>query len=494
MLKHALLGPICVLFLFSSSSLVAQVVCPLNGTLSPKLICMIPQVFGPVGLGGGGPQAPLLENNHMAGFESDFATSTLAPINQAIGVQVSQLPLASPSSAITWAYNPAAKIFTASTEESLGPIIGERATTIGRRRLFVAFSYQYFGFSTIDGSNLHSLPIIFEHQVFPADSMNPPCPNQTGLKPQYQGDPCFVRAFISTTNSIDMKAHQFAFYATYGITSNLDVSIVVPILDVRMAVKTSATIVNNSVPPPGSQFPAFHLFNPGVVKGCANTPPSGVCLDGSFSDSGSASGVGDIVLRGKYNVYKGEKAALAAGVDVRVPSGDVQNFLGSGTTGVRPFGVFSYEARVTPHAEVGYEVNGNSILAGDFAGLMATGAKGSLPNRFVYILGADASIMRRLSASFDFYGQRFLSAAKLVATPYTDQGSCSDSNCTTLTPGTTHPNVTQTTGDIDIRSLAFGVKYRPTSNLVVTGNVLVKVDDGGLRSRAVPLVGVSYSF
>src|SRR5262249_8330025 len=157
----------------------------------------------------------LLENNHMAGFESDFATSTLAPINQAIGVQVSQLPLASPSSAITWVYNPAAKIFTASTEESLGPIIGERATTIGRRRLFVAFSYHYFGFSTIDGSNLHSLPIIFEHQVFPADSMNPPCPNQTGLKPQYQGDPCFVRAFISTTNSIDMKAHQFAFYATY---------------------------------------------------------------------------------------------------------------------------------------------------------------------------------------------------------------------------------------------------------------------------------------
>jgi hypothetical protein len=30
--------------------------------------------------------------------------------------------------------------------------------------------------------------------------------------------------------------------------------------------------------------------------------------------------------------------------------------------------------------------------------------------------------------------------------------------------------------------------------LVLTGNVLLKLDDGGLRSKAIPLVGASYSF
>jgi hypothetical protein len=33
-------------------------------------------------------------------------------------------------------------------------------------------------------------------------------------------------------------------------------------------------------------------------------------------------------------------------VDVRVPSEEAQNFLGSGATGVKPFGVFTYGARV----------------------------------------------------------------------------------------------------------------------------------------------------
>lgn len=32
------------------------------------------------------------------------------------------------------------------------------------------------------------------------------------------------------------------------------------------------------------------------------------------------------------------------------------------------------------------------------------------------------------------------------------------------------------------------------AHLVLTGNVLIKLDDGGLRSTVVPLVGASYSF
>jgi hypothetical protein len=42
-----------------------------------------------------------------------------------------------------------------------------------------------------------------------------------------------------------------------------------------------------------------------------------------------------------------------------------------------------------------------------------------------------------------------------------------------------------------------GIKVRPfhkVSRLVFTANVLVRLDDGGLRSKAVPLVGVGYTF
>jgi hypothetical protein len=41
---------------------------------------------------------------------------------------------------------------------------------------------------------------------------------------------------------------------------------------------------------------------------------------------------------------------------------------------------------------------------------------------------------------------------------------------------------------------AFGLKYRLARQFVLTGNVLVKLNDNGLRASAIPLVGASYSF
>lgn len=502
MLKRVLLGPLFLCFLFGAVAGSAQVICPLNGTLSNKLVCLIPQVYGATGLGGG-PTGPLAPNfGHEAHFDADFIAS-FGAFNESVGIQASQLPVASPSSAVTFTYNPTLKTFTPSTEETLGPIFGERATTIGRNRVYLAFSYQFFGFSSIDGQDTRHIPVIFQHRPIapappPAPSFLGPCPNTAGMKAAYLGPPadaCYVRDFIATDNSIDLKIHQFTLYGTYGITRNLDVSVAVPILDVRMGVKSNATIVPNSVAPPSPTFPpVFHQFNasdPALSSQCANISP---CLNASFSNTGSATGIGDVILRGKYTVHKWEKAAVAAGVDVRVPTGDAQNFLGSGAAGVRPFGVFSYSARVSPHAEIGYEVNGDSILAGDFVGTSATGTKGSLPNRFLYIVGADVAIVRRLTAAFDLFGQRLFGAPQVVASSYTDQGKCSDVNCTTVTPGTTHPNISQATSDVNITNASIGMKYRAIGNLVVTGNVLLKMDDGGLRARAVPLVGVSYSF
>jgi hypothetical protein len=486
MSKPVLLGTLTLIVVPISAS--AQGICPLNGTSSNKLVCVIPQTFGPSGFGSGNG-APLLANRHEAHFEGDFLSS-FGPINEAVGIQVSQLPIASPSSGITFTFDPVLKTFSPSTEETLGPILGERATTIGRNKLYVAFSFQYFNFNSIDGQNTSSIPAVLRHQPSPAGLA--PCPNQTGLMGSYAGNSCAVRDYIQTTNNIDLRVHQYTLYATYGITRHLDFSVAVPILDVSMKVNTGATIVQNSFTTPSAQFPggAFHQFDPTIVTGCTATP----CFNGTFSSSGTATGIGDVDLRGKYELYQGERFGFAAGVDVRLPTGDEQNFLGSGATGVRPFGVVSYGGRVSPHAEIGYEVNGKSTLAGDFVGPTATNAKVGLPDRFVYIVGADASIVKRLTASFDIYGQRLFGVPQLFATTFTDFGKCSDINCTTLTPGTTHPDVGVRTTDYNITNASIGLKYRLFSHLVVTGNALIKLDDAGLRTTVVPLAGISYSF
>jgi hypothetical protein len=484
-------------------------VCPLNGATSSKLICLIPQVYGPFGFGfdpkkQDKTQSVLYTGDfHAAHFDADFL-ATFAPINQAVGIQVSQLPIASPSSGITFTFDKVTRLETPTSDESLGPILGERAGTIGRRRMFLGFSYQDFNFSTIDGQHISNLPTVLQHQPFPPPFPNPaivacPPPNgQNGFATtKYDGDPCFVRDYIQTTNNIHLRVHQYTIYVTYGITRHLDFSAAIPILNVQMKVTSNATIVPNSATPaggaPGNVWHSFNPLNPVLASQCASTVP---CLQASFSDSGSARGIGDVVLRGKYTVYQGERAGFAAGMDVRLPSGDETNFLGSGAVGVKPFGVFSYKARVSPHAEVGYEVNGGSTLGGN--NLVPSGsaivAKGSLPNRFLYIVGADVIIAKRLTGAFDIYGQRLFSAPEFAPQPYKDYGNCSDVNCTVYTPGTTHPDVAQKTADVNITNASLGLKLRAFSKLVITGNVLLKLDDGGLRSRAVPLVGVSYSF
>jgi len=59
MSKHVLLGTLILILVPISAS--AQGICPSNGTSSNKIVCVIPQTFGPFGLDSGAG-APLLAN------------------------------------------------------------------------------------------------------------------------------------------------------------------------------------------------------------------------------------------------------------------------------------------------------------------------------------------------------------------------------------------------------------------------------------------------
>jgi hypothetical protein len=65
----------------------AQGVCPLNGTGSRKLICMLPQALGSSGF-----------NYALFGILNNRPFPNIRPITQAVGTRLSQLPIASPSS------------------------------------------------------------------------------------------------------------------------------------------------------------------------------------------------------------------------------------------------------------------------------------------------------------------------------------------------------------------------------------------------------------
>lgn len=187
---------------------------------------------------------------------------------------------------------------------------------------------------------------------------------------------------IKTDNRVDLKIHEWTTALTFGVTDWLDVSALIPIENVRMAVGSNATIVNNS-------NTETHSFQ--TVAGLCDFP----CRTHLFSNVRTASGIGDMIVRVKAVAWRGKKAALALGGDVRFPTGDAMNFIGSGAYSVKPFAAWSYLSRISPHFLVGYEGNGSSQIAGD----ITAGSKERLPDQFTDATGLDVWITNRLTAA-----------------------------------------------------------------------------------------------
>jgi Putative MetA-pathway of phenol degradation len=437
--------------------------------------CVLPNLFGSQGL--------TLANNPVFPHYAHFIGSAQETLNQtlssAIATQLAILPLISPSSGFTFQYDKAAGVFVRSTT-SFGPIYTERAETIGRGKVSFGASYQRFRFGSIDGINLKNMPAVFTHV---------PDTGPGGAKEAYEDD------VIQTSNSLDLKMDQTTLYGTVGLTDRIDVSVAIPIVDVRFSAISYAHIIQVSgptfIPAPGvPAVPNPHMF------------PNGT-LSNTYSSNGSATGIGDVTFRLKANVFQIGSFRIAGAVDVRPPTGDAREFLGSGAMGVKPFLILSLSKRISPHVNVGYEWNGESILAGNITGsvvsensadvaVIANGpaTKGQLPGQFFYSLGADAGVTKRLTLDFDYLGQTLFDAPRVAVGSYT---TANDSSIGGL-PSMSLPTIVGHKNTVGINNGAVGFKYNLFDQLLFTANLLFRMDANGLRQNVTPLVGLSYAF
>jgi hypothetical protein len=381
----------------------------------------------------------------------------------------------------------------AKSAENFGPILTERAETIGKHKLFVGVSYQYFNFDKVDGVNLRNFPAVFQHEQEACPIPNPN--NITCIMGTNGSVPEITKDYVQTTNRIDLKVHQVTAVATFGLTDRFDLSLAVPFLNMRMDMTSSATINNLEATDPTiiprccvHQFTPPPITIPGETLGQLVTQPAGYPYNysyygsASFFRANSASGIGDVVVRAKFRIFKGEKIRIAAGGDFRAPTGDQLNFLGSGTWGIRQFGTVSVSGRFAPHATVGYQFNGSSVLGGSVASY--TSAR--LPEFLTYSFGADVGISTKVSLSGDFLGQTVRDAKKIAISPTT----------TLVNDGSVVPvpGLVISTSTSNQESIAVGGKASPVGKLIITAHVLFRVNDAGLHSKPVPLVGLSYVF
>jgi hypothetical protein len=407
-----------------------------------KLTQLIPSLYGPAGLFV--DSAALLPNGqtHSAHFNSDFQTE-FSQLNMALVSRVASTPLPSPASGYTYTYDSEAGVFLRSTG-SFGPILALRAETIGKNKLSLGSTYQRFSFDTIEGLDLRRLPAVFTHD-------NP--------APGGRND------VVTTMNSVDLRVDQLTTFVTYGLASRLDLSVAVPVVSVDMRVTSDATVQRIGT----TSNPMIHFFTVGGTVGSTRR----------FESAGRAEGLGDMVLRLKGSAYRARAAAVGLGVDVRLPTGDEEDLLGSGAVGVRPFLVVSSVHRIAPHLELGFQWNGESVLAGD----VTTGRKETLPRQVVAAMGVDVRVTNRFTLALDLLSRRTMDSPRLEQVTFD-----------AIDSPATFTDMQFRRGSINTLDGSAGLKWNPFGTLLIDANVLFKLNEEGVRDNVSPLLGIEYSF
>jgi hypothetical protein len=268
------------------------------------------------------------------------------------------------------------------------------------------------------------------------------------------GVPQFENDVIDLTLDLSIDADVYAFSTTFGVTDWLDVGVAVPVIDLELEGSSLATIV------PTTEGQALHFFG--------GTPENPI-LDARSRVDESATGIGDVAGRLKARLVTGDKWGFAVLGDVRVPTGREEDFLGRGEWSGGGLliwsGVFS---DFSPHANVGYQFRGGDLEQD--AVVMAAG--------FDHRLANWATLAVDLLGSFPV-GEEDLSfpAPVRLEAPFPRE--------------IRRTNVPDRRDDIVDGSLGF--KFRTPAGLVIVTNVVVPLNEGGLRPSPIPTLGLEFS-
>jgi hypothetical protein len=374
------------------------------------------------------------------GFESEFSQFGVALTSQLVS-----LPLPTPASGFTYQFDPALGVFTRTTN-NFGPIMSERAETIGARRLSIGFAMQRLDYDSIEGLDLDRIPAVFSHD------------NAELLGGRED--------VITTVNSLEASVARSTAFLSYGVTNRLDVSMAIPVVSVDLLVRSDATIRRI-----GTRIPEIHFFR---------MSDDSIGDRRIFTAFGKATGLGDVNLRTKLTVRKTDRHGLALGLDVRMPTGDETNLLGTGAAGLQPFAVWSSSyGPFSPHVNAGYQWNGSSVLGGG----AASGESRDLPDIGIYNAGAAVELHPRMTFAVDLIGRWIIDSPRIRRQAFRALDGVSE-----------FPDIAFRRASLHEISAATGFKLNVVDRLLVHANLLIRLNASGLKDKVSPLLGLEYAF
>ncbi|HKA29355.1 MAG TPA: hypothetical protein VKH82_08275 [Candidatus Binatia bacterium] len=381
--------------------------------------------------------------------------SPTSVLGQALADNVARsLPVTSASPGVTFHFDPASGSFVRDTD-LLGQLYLERARPIGRGAWNVTVSYQRVHIDGVQGQDL-------------GDLMDKAPPIVTGAFNTASGTRGKTLVAFDRY-AVDLLVDMVTLAATYGITDRLDVNLTLPILASRLSV--------------GATEPNF-TFNPNPISPCPNLTRlrNGLTRCGPQVSTNilHASGVGDMFLRSKYEVVRSTWLDVAGGLVLRMPTGNQDNFQGTGDWELSPLIYLS-----TPRMPLAGPLAFQAFFNGGFD-LNASDVDLS-EGRFG--LGADLAVGDRATFSVAF----------LAREPFHGFASAGFFDQVRVNPHTralsTAPLFGLETDRASYYALSIGGRVNLWRDTVFGfANVLVQLGDQGIQSDPIPLVGFEATF
>src|SRR6185436_14313069 len=342
--------------------------------------------------------------------DEQAALATRDTISKLLVLELATLPSSS-GGGFTYRLDPAlGTVIRAS--DSFGPLFTERSLLAGRGRASFGMSFSSVTYDNIDGRSLRDGTLVSTASIFRGDTT----------------------PFDVETITLKFRTDTVTLNGTVGITDQLDISAGIPFIRLNLE---------------GERIDNY--------RGQQLLQASG---------SASTAGLGDIVVRARYNMYRSGASGMAVGAEVRLPTGNEEDLLGTGSTSITPRFIGSYEQdRVGIHGEVGYTLRGVS-------------------EALTYAGAVTAVAAPRLTLVGELLGRRLNAVGRLVETTLPHPRLA----------GVDTVRLTSSDETADRLLVVAGFKWNIASTWLLTANVLRPLTDVGLNARWVPSVTFDYWF
>lgn len=332
-------------------------------------------------------------------------------ITRFLSLELATLPVSSSLAGFTYRLDSTLGVVVRSTE-SFGPFLSERALTAGRGQAAFGIGYRTTSFDTIDGRNLRDGSLV-------------------STASRLRGD---AAPFDIETVSLRIDTRTTTVTGNVGVTDRLDIGGALPIVRVTLQ---------------GQRVDTY--------RGRALVQATG---------SAVASGLGDVVLRAKYNFVRRGASGLAVAGEARLPTGDADDLLGAGSSSVTPRVIASLEAsRLGLHGEVGYSFS-------------------DVSNSLGYGVAATVVALPRVTVVGELIGRRIDGLARLtdITQPHPRLVGVDTVRLSAVAQSSNR-----------VLALA-GVKWNVAGNWLLTANARRAFSDVGLDAGWVPTVALDYAF